>query len=67
MQYKIVESRIFPGEWRVEAIDHGSDGECYSVIFSGPKSEERAIEYHAWISANGRAQGGVDEQAKITH
>ena len=34
-----------PDRWLVEAIDHGSEGEIYRAIFSGPKAEERARDY----------------------
>lgn len=41
----IVEVRDVPGEWLVEAIDHGSDGEIYRTIFAGPMAEHRARSY----------------------
>jgi hypothetical protein len=41
----IVEVCDVPGEWLVEAIDHGSDGEIYRTIFAGPMAEERARSY----------------------
>ena len=41
----IVEIEGFPGEWLVEAIDHGSEGEIYRAIFSGPNAEQRARDY----------------------
>ena len=44
MQYEVVQSRDMPGEWRVEAIDYNDDGKVYVAIFSGPHSEERAIQ-----------------------
>ena len=52
MEYEVVETRNIPGEWRVEAIDYGSEGECYLTIFSGPKSHQRAEEYAIRESAN---------------
>lgn len=49
LRYEIVDSkRLPPGEARVEAIAHDGDGECYVVIFSGPRATERAEEYAAW-------------------
>jgi hypothetical protein len=41
----IVEVRDIPGEWLVEAIDHGADGDIYRTIFAGPMAEERARSY----------------------
>ena len=32
-------------EWRVEAIDHKSEGECYVTLFPGLYGESRAREY----------------------
>lgn len=52
MEYEVVETRNVPGEWRVEAIDYESEGECYLVIFSGPNAHQRAEEYAIWESAN---------------
>jgi hypothetical protein len=34
-------------EWRVEAVDHESEGECYTAIFIGYDARERAQEYAA--------------------
>ena len=33
------------GEWRVEAVDHKSEGECYVTLFPGLYGERRAHEY----------------------
>jgi hypothetical protein len=41
----IVELEDFLGEWLVEAIDHGSEGEIYRTIFAGPLAEHRARDY----------------------
>ncbi len=46
--YEVQESRHTKGEWVVEMIDHGSEGEVYVTIFSGPQARERAEEYAAW-------------------
>lgn len=48
MYYEVLHSCGTVDEWRVEAIDFGSEGECYLTIFSGPRSQERAEEYAAW-------------------
>lgn len=45
MEYEVVKDRIEPGCWRVEAINHAGDGECYTAIFMGPGAQERAQEY----------------------
>lgn len=47
MKYEVVPTLGVPdqSEWRVEAIDYESEGECYVTIFSGPQSKERAEEY----------------------
>lgn len=45
MEYEVVEDRQYPGDWRAEAIDYASEGECYVVIFAGPHAEQRAREY----------------------
>ena len=46
MNYEVFPDHNGTGDWRVEAIDHESEGECYVVIFSGPNAELRAREYH---------------------
>ena len=47
MDYEAFVSRdaVDDDEWRVEAIDYESEGECYVTIFSGPQAKERAEEY----------------------
>jgi hypothetical protein len=42
---KVFETRLIPGEWRVEWEDHC--GEIETAIFSGPDAHERAISYAA--------------------
>jgi hypothetical protein len=44
MEYEAFVSRdaVDDDEWRVEAIDYASEGECYVAIFSGPSARERA-------------------------
>lgn len=46
MNYEVVESKHYPDEWRVEAIDN--EGRAFIAIFSGPAAKERASEYAAW-------------------
>jgi hypothetical protein len=41
----IVPLRHDARQWLVEAIDHGSEGEIYRTVFSGPMSEQRARDY----------------------
>lgn len=45
IEAEVVEVRNAPGEWLVEAIDHGSEGEIYRAIFAGPMAEQRARDY----------------------
>ncbi len=45
LTYEVAEDKLCPGDWRAEASDYDSEGECYVVIFAGPKAEERAREY----------------------
>lgn len=51
MDYEVFEDKESPGDWRVEAINMESDGECYVAIFSGPRARERAEEYVKWKQA----------------
>jgi hypothetical protein len=46
MQYIIRPSQS-ADEWVVEATDGRRNGEMYVATFSGPRAEERAIEYVA--------------------
>lgn len=52
MQLQLSPSHTLPGVWRIEGIDYESDGEIYSVVFSGPNAEERAREYLSWKQPN---------------
>lgn len=45
MEYEVFQDKVHPEDWRVEAIDTESEGECYVTIFSGLDAEERAREY----------------------
>ena len=48
LTYEVVKDENYPTEWRTEAIDDAGEGECYVVIFTGPRAEERAREYARW-------------------
>lgn len=48
MEYQVVADKLTRGDWRVEAINHAGEGECFVTIFSGPDSETRAKEYASW-------------------
>lgn len=48
IHYETVADSLNAGEYRVEAIDHDSDGEVYVAIFSGPDAKVRAEEYARW-------------------
>ena len=48
MRCEVIEDRVAPWHWRVEAIDHEGDGEVRVAIFSGPEAQERAQEYAEW-------------------
>lgn len=52
MRFEAVKSAHSDYEWRVEAIDFDSEGECYLAVFSGPKAQQRAEEYAAWKNGN---------------
>jgi hypothetical protein len=47
VEHEVREDRHHPGDWRVEAIDHRSEGECHVTIFTGADAEGRAREYAA--------------------
>jgi len=53
MEYEVVQSAGAVNEWRVEAIDHESEGEVYVALFSGPNAKQRAEEYATWKSSVG--------------
>jgi hypothetical protein len=48
LTYETVPDLIERDTYRVEAINHASEGECYVAIFSGPLAKGRAEEYAAW-------------------
>ena len=60
VDYEIAPTLDVPDEWRVEAIDYDNEGQVYVTIFSGPKAEERAVEYASFKNGTrfwGRYQG----------
>jgi hypothetical protein len=42
MELEVIQDRISAGVWRVESIDHTSDGEIYVTMFSGPTAKLQA-------------------------
>jgi len=48
MNYEAIADRVTLNQWRVEAINHAGEGECFVTIFSGPDAEIRAKEYATW-------------------
>jgi hypothetical protein len=64
MNYEVQPSSTTPDEWVVEAIDHDSEGEVYSAIFSGPGAKERAEEYAAWRTWRDLAATDCDDDAE---
>lgn len=45
LEVEVAEREDAPGNWTVEAIDAGSEGEVYQAIFIGPRARERALAY----------------------
>jgi hypothetical protein len=48
IEVEVAECEDAPGNWTVEAVDTGSEGEVYQAIFTGPRAEERAYAYASW-------------------
>jgi hypothetical protein len=50
MEWFVGESFTNPGYFSAEAIDDefGGEGEIYTTVFLGPRSEERAKEFALW-------------------
>ena len=46
--HEVIEDKLHPGDYRVEAIDTDGDGEVYTAIFVGPDAQKRANEYAGW-------------------
>lgn len=55
LKYVVAESRNNPGRWMVEAIDYDGKvfdtGAIFTVMFTGPTAQKRALEYAAWKNA----------------
>ncbi|KKL45740.1 hypothetical protein LCGC14_2352630 [marine sediment metagenome] len=56
MLYVAVRCTLYIGDWRVEAIDHDGEGECYVTVFSGPSAQARAEEYADFKNSAVKAQ-----------
>jgi len=57
-RYEAFPDRLDPETWRVEAVNHASEGECYVTAFYGLDCERRAKEYAAWMIRRGAKTGG---------
>jgi len=55
MEYETIADRHEPEQWRVEAINHDSEGEVFVAIFTGSLARERAEEYAAWKNSQERS------------
>ncbi len=55
MEHEVFQDKVNHYDWRVEATDHDSEGQCYVTIFSGHKPEERAREYAGWKNEQAQA------------
>ena len=55
MDHEVFQDESDSYDWRVGAVNHDSEGECYVTIFSGHEPEERAREYAAWKNAQVKA------------
>lgn len=49
LEVEVAERMDAPGNWTVEAVDTGSEGEIYQAIFIGPQARERALDYARWM------------------
>lgn len=52
MAFEVMEDRDAPGDWIVGAVDHDSEGECYTAVFTGSNAEARAREYAEWKNSH---------------
>ena len=41
----VLRRKVTHEAWAVEAINEDGEGECYVAVFSGPKCQDRAVEY----------------------
>ena len=58
MEYEAFQDKQQAEDWRVEAIDYDSEGECYVTIFSGPGARKRAREYAEFKADMERVERG---------
>lgn len=49
---ELAQDNLVPGDWRVETVWVGREGEVSVVMFSGPFAETEARDYHTWLSDN---------------
>ncbi len=47
-RHEVIQDKLQPGDYRVEAIDKDGDGEVFIAIFVGPDAQARAEEYAEW-------------------
>ena len=55
MEHEVFQDDSNAYDWRVGAVDHESEGECYVTIFSGFEPEKCAREYASWKNAQAQA------------
>lgn len=66
MLYEISEDKLYPGSFRVEAIDQNGDGDCFVAVFDGPDAQQRATEYATWKNQpNAAPAEGTPEPPKV--
>jgi hypothetical protein len=55
IEVSVVRVEGAPGQWLVEAIDYGSEGDVFRATFAGAEALERALDYarltYAWPAA----------------
>lgn len=54
MKYEVVLCKLNGQDWRVEASDDESEGECYVTIFTASDAERRAREYCEWMNSKAK-------------
>jgi hypothetical protein len=52
LHHEVIQDRLQPSDYRVEAINSEGDGEVYTAIFVGPDAKARAEEYAAWKNSH---------------
>jgi hypothetical protein len=48
LHHEAIQDKLHPGDYRVEAIYKGGDGEVFIAIFVGSDAKARAEEYAEW-------------------